>query len=144
MKFIKQMVACLSVVALAFIPATVFSADKDMNMDRAQARIQDMHTKLKITMAQEDQWAKVADVMRENAKTMDALTQSRMEKSKKMTAVEDLTSYKEVLMTHLEGVNRLIPVFSTLYSQMSDSQRKEADELFRHGPSKDGSKYSKN
>ena len=144
MKFIKQMVACLSVVALAFIPSTVFSADKDMNMDRAQARIQDMHTKLKITMAQEDQWAKVSVVMRENAKTMDALTQSRMEKSKKMTAVEDLTSYKEVLITHLEGVNRLIPVFSTLYSQMSDSQRKEADELFRHGPSKDGNKYSKN
>ena len=144
MKFIKQIVTFLSVAALVAIPVIVLSADKDMNKDRAQARIQDMHTKLKITMAQEEQWAKVADVMRENAKTMDALTQSRMEKSKKMTAVEDLTSYKEVLMTHLEGVNRLIPVFSTLYSQMSDSQRKEADELFRHGPSKDGNKYSKN
>lgn len=140
----KQIVAFLSVAALASIPLTVYSADKDINMDRAQARIQDMHTKLKITMAQEEQWSKVADVMHENAKAMDALTQSRMEKSKSMTAVEDLNSYKEVLMTHLEGVNRLIPVFSTLYNGMSVPQRKEADELFRHGPSKADAKYPKN
>jgi len=144
MRLIKHIVAFVSVAIFACVPVTVFSADKDVNMDRAQARIQDMHTKLKITMAQEEQWSKVAEVMRENAKAMDTLTQSRMEKSKSMTAVEDLNSYKDVLTTHLEGVNRLIPAFSTLYSSMSAPQKKEADELFRHGPSKAESKYSKN
>ena len=137
----KQMVATFSLATVCFVfPATVFSADRDANMDRAQARIQDMHTKLKITTSQEEQWAKVAQVMRENAKSMDALTQTRMDNNKGMTAIEDLNSYREVSAAHLEGVSKLIPVFSTLYSGMSDSQKKEADELFRHGSPKSAHK----
>jgi len=135
----KQMMAALSIATVCIVfPGTTFSADKDANMDRAQVRIQDMHTKLKITTSQEEQWAKVAQVMRENAKSMDALTQTRVDNTKGMTAIEDLNSYREVSAAHLDGVNKLIPVFTALYSGMSDSQRKEADELFRHGGPKSG------
>jgi hypothetical protein len=90
-----------------------------------------MHAKLKITPAQEDQWTKVAEVMRENAKSMDALTRSRHEHAKTMSAVDDLKSYGEITEAHADAIKRLTPVFAALYDGMSDAQKKEADRLFR-------------
>ena len=137
----KRMVAAISLgIVFLFPPVMAFSSDKDFNAEHTQHRIEDMHKKLKITTAQEEQWAKVAQVMRENAKSMDALTQSRVDNAKGMTAIEDLNSYREVSAAHLDGVNKLIPVFSTLYGSMSDPQKKEADELFRHGDHKSANK----
>jgi len=102
-------------------------------VDRTEARIKDLHTKLKITPAQEDLWNKVTQVMRDNAKTMDALNQARFEKAKALTAVEDLKSYSEIAQAHADGLKNFIPAFEALYAAMSDDQKKDADSLFRHG-----------
>jgi hypothetical protein len=115
---------------IAFGPGVAFAA-KGSGEPRIEARIADMHTKLKITPAQEDQWTKVAEVMRENAKSMDALTRSRHEHAKTMTAVDDLKSYGEITEAHADAIKRLTPVFAALYDGMSDAQKKEADTLFR-------------
>jgi wyosine [tRNA(Phe)-imidazoG37] synthetase (radical SAM superfamily) len=101
-----------------------------------------MHTKLKITAVQEEQWTKVADAMRDNAKVMDTLTQARMERATGMTAVDDLNSYGEITSAHADGIKKLVPVFADLYAGMSDAQKAEADILFRHGPRKHGYKRS--
>jgi hypothetical protein len=122
------------VTALAFAPGAVLAAGKDTHKERVEQRITDMHTKLKITSAEEDQWAKVVQVMRDNAKTMDTLTQARAEHAKDLTAVEDLKSYGEIAEAHADGIKKLTPVFADLYAGMSDAQKKEADTLFRHGP----------
>ena len=106
---------------------------KVSKVDRTEARIKDLHATLKITPAQEDLWNKVTEVMRENAKTMDALNQARSEKAKTMTAVEDLQSYSEVAQAHANGLKNFVPVFEELYASMSDDQKKDADTLFRHG-----------
>jgi hypothetical protein len=90
-----------------------------------------MHARLKITPAQEDQWAKVAGVMRENAKSMDALARIRSEQAKAMNAVEDLKSYGDITEAHADAIKRLVPVFAELYVGMSDAQKKEADTMFR-------------
>jgi protein CpxP len=95
-----------------------------------------MHAKLNITAAQEDQWAKVAEVMRENAKSLDALSRSRLEQAKTMTAVEDLKSYAEITEAHLNGIRRLTSVFATLYDGMSEAQKKQADTMFRRAGKK--------
>ena len=129
--------ACLMTAAalffiLAFATGEVFAADKVAHEDRAELRIKDMHAKLNITPAEEAQWAKVAEVMRDNGKTMDTLTQARVEHDKDMTAVDDLKSYGELADAHAEGVKKLIPLFAALYASMSDVQKKEADSLFRH------------
>ena len=50
-----------------------------------------------------------------------------------MTAVEDMKSYGEIAAAHVDGINKLIPVFEVLYDSMSDAQKKEADEAFRFG-----------
>ena len=124
--------AAALVATIAFAPGSVIAA-KPSAEDRVEDRIKDMHARLKITKPQEDQWTKVAHVMRDNAKTMDALTQARSEKAKTktMTAIDDLKSYGEITGAHEDGIKKFTPVFTTLYGSMSDAQKKDADALFR-------------
>jgi len=129
----RLIAAATMAATLAFAPAVVFAADKNAHEDRVELHIKDLHGKLKITAAQEDQWAKVAEVMRDDAKTMNTLTQARIEHVKDMTAVDDLKSYGEIAQAHADGIKKLTPVFADLYASMSDGQKKEADTLFRHG-----------
>lgn len=136
---VRFVLAAFAVVAtLAFVSGAAFGADKTPRVDRAELRIQDMHARLKITAAQEEQWGKVAEVMRENAKVMDALTQERMDRAGAMTAVDDLKSYGEITGAHADGIRKLTPVFAALYDSMSDPQQNVADTLFRRGPGKRG------
>jgi protein CpxP len=120
------------VASITFVPGVAFTVEKDANQDRAELRINDMHAKFKITSVQEEQWAKVAAAMSDNAKAMDNLTQSRTEHAKDITAIDDLKSYGEIADEHADGIKKLTPVFAPLYASMSDTQKKEADTLFRH------------
>ena len=98
------------------------------------------HARLKITPAQEDLWNNATQVMRENAKTMDALRRARSEKAQTMTAVEDFKSYGEISEAHADGIKKFVLVFSALYDSMSDAQKKNADTIFRRGPAHKGSR----
>ena len=137
----RLIAAAALVTTLAFAPGVVFAADKDAHEDRVELRIKNMHTKLMITPAQEEQWSKVAKVMQDDAKTMDTLTQARVDHAKDMNAVDDLKSYGEITEAHADGIKKLTPVFADLYASMSDAQKKEADTLFRHGDQKHGHKH---
>jgi septal ring factor EnvC (AmiA/AmiB activator) len=128
----RAFAAAVLVGAIAFPPSPVLAA-KDSSEDRAEARIKDIHAKLKITPTQEDQWAKITQEMRNHAKSMDALTQERFAKAKTMTAVEDLKSYGEIADAHAHGLKNFASLFEALYASMSDEQKKEADALFRKG-----------
>ncbi|MDB5991879.1 MAG: hypothetical protein JWQ10_3282 [Herbaspirillum sp.] len=129
-----RLIAAATLLAtLAFAPGVVFAADKDAHEDRTELRIKDMHTKLKITAAQEAQWGKVAQAMRDDAKTMDTLTTARLAHAKDMTAVDDLKSYGEIVDAHADGIKKLTPAFADLYATMSAPQKKTADDLFRRG-----------
>ncbi len=139
----RLIAAAVLASTLAFAPVVVFAADKDARTDRAEMRVKEMHAKLKITPAQEAQWAKVAQEMRDDAKTMDTLIQARTEHTKDMTAVDDLKSYGEITEAHADGIKKLIPLFSDLYASMSYAQKKTADALFRYGDHKHGHKVSK-
>ncbi len=129
------------VATLVFASGIAFAIDKDAHEDRTELRIKDMHAKLKITSTQEEQWGKVAQAMLDDAKTMDALTQNRIDHAKDMTAVDDLKSYSELADAHANGIKTLTPVFAALYADMSDVQKKEADTLFREGDHKHGHKH---
>jgi len=98
--------------------------------DRVEARIKDLHSKLKITQAQKVQWTNLAQVMRENASTMEPLAKARKEKGGTMNAVDDLKSYSELMAAHAAGLKNFIAAFEPLYSSMSDDQKKTADKLF--------------
>lgn len=118
------------VLIIAFAAAPIIAAQSS-NEVRAEAHIKDMHFKLKITAREEDQWAKVAAVMRDNAKKIDELNSARMANA--TTAVENISSYGVIAYARADGVKRIAPVFATLYASMPDTQKAQADELFRQG-----------
>ena len=95
----------------------------------AEARISSLHSKLKITEAQEEQWNKLAQVMRDNASTMEPLIKARKEKGS-MNAVDNLKSYSEIQDAHAGGLKNFIAAFEPLYASMSDDQKKTADQVF--------------
>ena len=111
----------------------VTTAGRVSKVDRVDARIKELQTKLKITPAQQEQWNKVTQEMRDNAKAMEALIKARLEKAGTMTAVDDLKSYGAIAEAHADGLKKFIPVFEPLYASMSDAQKKDADVLFHHG-----------
>lgn len=137
-----RLMAAALIATLAFAPGLALAANHGTRQDRVELRIKDMHTKLKITPAEEELWANVTQVMRDNAKIMDDLTQARARNAKTMNAVDDLKSYGEIAEAHAEGIKKLTPAFASLYDRMSDAQKKEADTLFRHGDRRHGHKMS--
>lgn len=105
------------------------------------ARISSLHTRLQITAAQESLWQPVAQVMRDNANTMDSLRQTRAANASSMSAVDNLRAYGEVADAHADGIKKLTPAFQALYDSMSDVQKRNADLIFRsdhHRTSKKG------
>src|SRR5450830_1284132 len=132
----RALAAAALVATIAFAPGPVIAAEtsaaKASSEDRVETRIKDMHAKLKITQAQEDQWAKVAQVMRDNEKTIEPFIKARADNAKTRTAVDDLKSYGEITDAHADGIKKFTPVFATLYDSMSDAQKKSADAMFRH------------
>ena len=139
---LRFITAATLVATLLSAPEVVFATDKDAHEDRTELRIKEMHAKLKITSAQEEQWAKVAQAMLDDAKTMDALTQIRVDHAKDMTAVDDLKSFGEIADAYANGIKKMTPVFTDLYASMSDAQKKEADAFFRYGYEKHSHKNS--
>lgn len=96
-----------------------------------EARIADLHNRLKITAAQEDQWKQVADVMRQNSAAVEATVKERAQNAKTMNAMQNLESYQKIAQAHEQGIEKLIPAFQKLYDSMPDAQKKTADEVFR-------------
>jgi periplasmic protein CpxP/Spy len=113
-------------------PAAAPAATKPSKPDRVEAHIKSLHDQLKITAAQEPQWAAVAQVMRDNAATMSGLVRDRQKQEATLTAIDDLKSYQAVAEAHAADVQKLIPPFATLYAEMSDTQKKNADTVFHH------------
>ena len=129
---VRAVTAAALVATIAFASGPVIAA-KASGEERVEARITDMHAKLKITQTQEDQWAKVVQAMRDNQKAVEPLIEDRAKNAKTMTAIDDLKSYAAITDAHGDGLKKFTPAFEALYASMSDAQKKAADTLFRHG-----------
>jgi hypothetical protein len=137
--------AVLVVVMVAFL-TTIFFANANLSfaasskkksapsaVEYTETQIKQLQGALNITEAQQDLWNNVTQVMRENAKDMDALTKEREEKAKTMNAVERMKLHSEISEAHLAQLKKLIPPFEALYNSMSDEQKKVTDAIFQTG-----------
>ncbi|MGA2332787.1 MAG: Spy/CpxP family protein refolding chaperone [Syntrophales bacterium] len=110
---------------------------KTSAVEQTEARIKQLQGALKITEAQTELWNNLTQVMRENAKDMDALTDTlakeRAEGTKTMNAVEHMKFHSQITEAHLDQLQKFIPPFEALYDSMSDEQRKTTDTIFRTG-----------
>lgn len=102
-------------------------------VEHTEAQIKQLHDELKITEAQEVLWNNLTQVMRQNAKEMDALTKDRAETIKTMNAVEHMKFHSQVTEAQLNQQKKFIPPFEALYAGMSDEQKKSTDTIFREG-----------
>ena len=119
-------------VAPASSPETMAApAAESPSRSAVENRIKELHQKLKITHAEEPKWDAVAQVMRENAQTMESMQKQRAADAKSMDAVGVVRSYAEVVQAHEDVIKKFIPAFEDLYNSMSDSQKKVADSMFR-------------
>jgi hypothetical protein len=105
-------------------------------VEQTEAHIKELQGALNITEAQKGLWNNLTQVMRENAKNMDALTKDRDENTKPMNAVEHMEFHSQVTEAHLDQLKKLIPPFEALYASMSVAQKETIDTIFRTG--KDG------
>jgi hypothetical protein len=102
-------------------------------VEHTEARIKELKSELKITDAQEVLWNNFAQVMRENAKDMDAITKDKAESSKTMNAVEHMKFHSQITEARLNQQKKLIPPFEALYAGLSDEQKKVTDTIFTTG-----------
>lgn len=98
--------------------------------DRVEARITELHQKLRITAAQEPEFKTFADVMRTNVTGMGNMARQRWEARKTMNAIDDLRSYEDMAQAHADHVRELVRAFQPLYDKLSPEQKKAADVAF--------------
>jgi phage protein D len=102
-----------------------------------EAQIKQLQGALNITEAQKELWNNLTQVMRENAKDMDAFTDAlskeRAESTKTMNAVEHMKFHSQITEAHSDQLKKFIPPFEALYSSMSDEQKKSTNTIFRTG-----------
>ena len=145
--------AILGVVMVAFL-STIFFANANPSfaasgkkkssavarpsaVAHTEAQIKQLQGVLNITEAQQELWDNLTQVMRENAKDMDALTDTlakeRAESTKTMNAVEHMKLHSQITAAHSDQLEKFIPPFEAFYSTMSDEQKKTTDTIFRTG-----------
>jgi protein CpxP len=106
-------------------------ASVEQKAESVEQRITQLHAQLKVTPDQESKWNSVAQAMRDNASNMEKLVaEKRAQAPQNMTAVDDLKTYQEFAQAHVDGLKNLTSAFSSLYSSMSDEQKKNADQVF--------------
>lgn len=102
----------------------------DMPPKHVEGRLAFLKTELKITPAQEPQWTKFADLVRNTARTAEAAKPAMMPGGMKAsTAPDRLAHYEKTLATRLETVRALKAAVDPLYASLGDDQKKVADEL---------------
>jgi periplasmic protein CpxP/Spy len=98
-------------------------------MADVEARISELHKQLQITSAEEPQFKAYADVMRQNAETMQSLFAQRAQNPDR-SAIGQLRWYAKLTAAHAEAVSKLVAPFEVLYQSLSDQQKKVADTVF--------------
>jgi periplasmic protein CpxP/Spy len=100
-----------------------------------EGRIAYLKAELKITDAEEQQFAPVAQAMRDNAKTMEqAMEQRHGMRDQPQTAVQRLEARARFAGLRAQADQRFVDAFKPLYASLSADQKKAADELLtRHG-----------
>jgi hypothetical protein len=112
-------------------PVAHAQAASTHHADGVEQRITELHAKLAISPAEQSQWDQFAQVMRDNATAMDATAKQRAQAMPTMTAAENMQSYATIAMEHAQDMQKMVPAFQALYSSMSDTQKRTADQVFR-------------
>ena len=127
-------IACTSVLVVPAMAADIAAtthAKAKTGVDPVEAQITRLHDQLHITEAQTEQFNALAQVMRDNRNSHDELVKEKRQNADSISALDDMKAYAEIAQNHADGAKKLSAAFETLYSSLSDDQKKAADEAFR-------------
>ncbi|MBM3546706.1 MAG: hypothetical protein FJX54_07125 [Alphaproteobacteria bacterium] len=124
-----------TVVPAAFAqPAPRPGPERSLNR-HMDGRVAFLKAELKITPQQQPAFDAYTRVLRQNADEMDAVMKKRRDARaadtdrKPPTAIEQMERRAEATKLAASQTQRSLDAFKTLYSQLSDEQKKAADEL---------------
>lgn len=96
--------------------------------DRVEGRIAFLHAELKISAAQEDAWAKLADTLRANARGLKDLNSASLGATGGGVLVI-LESEEKRLQFRLDATRALLTALRPLYASFTEEQKKSGEEL---------------
>ena len=99
--------------------------------ERVETHIKQLHAQLQITPAEQPQWDRSAQVVRDNARDMDRAFMQRAQQYATMNAVQNMQSYEQIAEAHVQHLQKLVPAFDNLYNEMPEQQKKLTDQVFR-------------
>jgi len=96
-----------------------------------EGRIAFLKAELKITDAQNAQWEKVAQAMRQNAQSMkQTMDDARNRQGQTQSAADQIVQRARFSQARAVDSQRLADAFKPLYDSLSADQKKQADDLF--------------
>jgi periplasmic protein CpxP/Spy len=96
-------------------------------------RIAFLKTELKITPAQEGQWQQFADVMRQNAQSLDqAIIDARQHRGAAMNVIDRMDMRAQFSKIRADNAARLVSALRPLYASLSPEQQQVANQLMSH------------
>ena len=98
---------------------------------RVDEHIRQLHAQLRITPAEQPQWDRFAEIMRQNARAMDQEFAERRQQFATMNALQNMQSYEKIAEAHAQHLQRLVPAFENLYNAMPEQQKRLTDQVFR-------------
>lgn len=98
---------------------------------RVDEHIRQLHAQLRITPAEQPQWDRFAEIMRQNARAMDQEFAERRQQFPTMNALQNMQSYEKITEAHAQHLQRLVPAFENLYNAMPEQQKRLTDQVFR-------------
>ncbi|MFN3743097.1 MAG: Spy/CpxP family protein refolding chaperone [Hyphomicrobiaceae bacterium] len=102
----------------------------DAMIDRVDGRLAFLKAELKITDAQSAAWNKLADAIRTSVRNRTERMRGRWSGDDSgKTLIERLEAREQYMTAHLEELKQIKAAWSELYQSLSDSQKKEADEI---------------
>ncbi|HUC73100.1 MAG TPA: Spy/CpxP family protein refolding chaperone [Stellaceae bacterium] len=112
-------------------PMASHAASGNSAQQRVEEHIKLLHSQLRITAAEGPQWEQFANVMRENARSMDEEFSQRAQQYQTMNALQNMQSYEKIAEAHAQHLQQLVPAFENLYNAMPAQQKQLTDQVFR-------------
>jgi hypothetical protein len=118
--------------ATASTPAGAAPSLSKEALQRMEQHNKQLHDELGITSAEQPQWDKFAQTMRDNAAGMSQALSERGAKIMSMNADENMKSYAEVAQVHADNMKKAAAAFDALYNDLTPQQKQTADAVFRN------------
>lgn len=97
----------------------------------ARERLGRLYDTLRITQGQQQAWNRFANTSLQNATTLDQLYRQRRDTLQTMNAVQNMQTFTQIQFQQAQDMQRLLPAFQQLYTELSPQQRQVADDMFR-------------